>query len=120
MLEGVTVIRKKLEEYHMLGIEIQTFYDMLDNHFIKDFTYLEGVREHRDMLLKHIEKIKQQRNDIIDLIGRLDDPILRQIFFMRYIDQKSNGEIAREVGYSITHLSRKFSEGIEELEKLEG
>lgn len=119
MLEGVTVIRNKLEEYHILGIEIQTFHDMLDNHFIRDFTHLEGVRSHRDTLLSHIEKIKQQQNNIIDLIGRLEDPILKRIFFMRYIDQKSNGEIAKEVGYSITHLSRKFSEGIEELEKLE-
>jgi DNA-directed RNA polymerase specialized sigma24 family protein len=120
MLEGVTVIRKKLEEYHVLGISIKSFECMLEDHFIKDFTHLESVREYKGMILERIEQIKRKRNDIINLINRLEDPLLREIFFMRYIDQKSNEEIGRKVGYSVTHLSRKFREGIEELEKLEG
>jgi len=33
-------------------------------------------------------------------------------------NQKSNVEIAGETGCSVTHLSRKFRKGIEELQRL--
>lgn len=120
MLKGVIVMRKLLEEYHFLGIEIKTLNSMLDNWVVKNHDYLQSVRDYRDALLENVEQLKQKRNDIIELINKLEDPLLREIFFMRYIDRKSNKEIAGKVGYSVTHLSRKFREGIEELEKLEG
>ncbi|MFH5834517.1 DUF1492 domain-containing protein [Proteiniclasticum sp. C24MP] len=114
------MIRKKLEAYHMLGIEIDSFNGMLDDWVVKKYSHHESVREYKGMILERIEQIKRKRNDIINLINRLEDPLLREIFFMRYIDQKSNDEIGRKVGYSVNHLSRIFRKGIEELEKLEG
>ena len=113
-------MRKLLEEYHFLGLEIETFNDMLDDWIVKNYAHLKSVSGYRDMLIEHIENVKQKRNDIANLINRLEDPLLKEILFMRYIDRKSNKEIAGKVGYSVNHLSRKFREGIKELEKLEG
>lgn len=114
------MIREKLEAYHMLGIEIDSFNGMLDDWVVKKYPHLESVRNYKGMILERIEQIKRKRTDIINLINRLEDPLLREIFFMRYIDQKSNDEIGRKVGYSVSHLSRIFRKGIEELEKLKG
>ena len=114
------MIRKKLEAYHMLGIEIDSFNGMLDDWVVKKYFHHKSVREYKRMILEHIEQVKRKRNDIINLINRLKDSLLREIFFMRYIDQKSNEEIGRKVGYSVNYILYILRKDIEKIEKMEG
>lgn len=114
------MIKKKLEGFRFIEIDMQSFNKMLDDDIIKNYSHLEGVKKYKQTLLDHIEKLKHKREEVICLIEKIEDPLVREIFYMKYIEQKSHETIGREVGYSIPHLSRKFRKGIEDLEKLEG
>lgn len=114
------MIKKKLKGFRFLEIEMRTFKDMLNDDIIKNYSHLECAQKYKQTVLDHIEKLKQRRAEVIAIIDGIEDPIVREIFQMKYIEQKSHETIGREVGYSIPHLSRKFRKGIEDLEKLEG
>ena len=68
------MIRKKLEAYHMLGIEIDSFNGMLDDCVVKKYSHHKSVREYKSNLLEYIEQVKRKRDDIINLINSLEDP----------------------------------------------
>lgn len=65
----------------------------MDDDIIKNYSHLEGVKKYKQTVLDHIEKLKQRREEVIGLIEKIEDPLVREIFHMKYIEQKSHETI---------------------------
>ena len=64
-------------------------------------------------------KAKQMQEDIIQAISQLDDPTLRQLLWLRYIDGSVFEQIAVDMGYCIMQIWRLHGKALERLEVME-
>lgn len=110
------MIKAQLEEYNLLGYEIQACKDMLNSRIVKNYSYLNGIKNYSRVVLDHINQLEQRRRRVIDLIEAIEDPIIRKIFTMKYIDQESHDTICWEVAYSYTYLSKLIKMELEKME----
>ena len=111
------MIRLLLEGFQVNEIKLSSLITTLEE--AKQYGDIEPVNQFKRTLEKIISKAMEKRHRIFFLIEKLEDPIIKQIFYSRFIDDKSNAAISKELGYSINHISKKIRKGIEELEKLE-
>lgn len=63
-----------------------------------------------------IDRVIDRRNFIVERIERLDDMVLKQILFEKYINSKSMEQIGEEMGYCEKQISRKHKKAIELLD----
>ena len=66
----------------------------------------------------HIEaraRLFEKRTEIVDTIGRLEDPALCEILSKRYVDGASWERISAESGYSMRHTLRIHGEALEKI-----
>lgn len=119
MREGVNVIREQLENLAANEKYMESIKSELDSRIIQVYGDHESVKRYKGTVQSVIDDCLEERQKVLNQVDKLEDPTLRQILFMKFLDRKSNDEIAREVGYGVTHISRKISKGIKDLEKLE-
>lgn len=73
-------------------------------------------------LISTYEKFIKKENDksdlVLDRIEMIEDDLYKKILFDRFILNKEQLEIARDVGYSYTHFSKIMNKAIKEFEEL--
>lgn len=67
---------------------------------------------------KERELLIIERDSLLDLIKKLDDPIQEQILIERYQNGKRWKEIAKIVGYSEKYLFRLHNEAMDKLKSI--
>ena len=65
---------------------------------------------------EQIDKLIERRNLIVERIEALDDPMLKQILFQKYINSKTLEKVSEELGYCVRHIARKHKQAIEKIE----
>ena len=78
-----------------------------------------AVQIYKATIEKYIDECLSRRKSILDTIDKIQDPLMKRIFWFRFIELRNHKSICREVGYSTTHLSRIINKEIKNLEKLE-
>lgn len=86
---------------------------------------LKGYKELADECRQRIKAAAQEGQQIIDDIGRLNNPLHREILYMHYIPDQDGRtmplqEIAKDKGYSVGYISNSLTKAIKELESLIG
>lgn len=117
---GVDVVKKLFESFNQELLYMETVQELLNNdRIINNYNHRDSVKKYKRSLENIIIECNEKKYHVIGLIEKLDDPILKDIFYQRYIDRKSHEEIAKEVGYCVTGISKQIRKGIAYLEKLE-
>ena len=70
-------------------------------------------------LLERLEYGLDLKSEVVKLIRTVNDPKLRMILEMKYLDFMNIGEIASRLGYSSNHISRLHNEAIDSLNWIE-
>ncbi len=70
----------------------------------------------RSKYLKQIAKCEQVCEGIEEKINNIDDDILREILFLKYICGKGLKEISEQISYSPRHTQRMHITAIEKIE----
>jgi DNA-directed RNA polymerase specialized sigma subunit len=106
---------KDLEEFMMLGIEIDSLNESAED--TRQYSWNNAAMEY----IEHVESIilnrKTRRQMIIDRVNSLSDPLLQRILSERYFFGKTLDEISKSIGYSYHYTSRIFKAAIEEFEE---
>jgi len=99
---------------------LETVQELLNNDWIiNNYNHRDSVMKYKNSLENIIKDCNDKKYYTLGLIEKLEDPILKNIFYQTYIDRKPHSEIAKEVGYCKTGISKQIRKGIAYLEKLE-
>lgn len=113
-------MKKLFENFHSELLYMETVQELLNNDWIiNNYNHRDSVMKYKNSLENIIKDCNDKKYYTLGLIEKLEDPILKDIFYKRYIDRKSHEEIAKEVGYCVTGISKQIRKGIAYLEKLE-
>lgn len=80
------------------------------------------IEEIENLILTNVEKLMQTKTDCINLINQLEDESERLYLLGKFINRKSNKEIADMIGYSIRntyYIQNRAIKHFLELEKRE-
>lgn len=66
-----------------------------------------------------IDKLRTEQQDTLDLIGRLNYQIDRDMMLARYRDGLKWEEVAQNLQYSVSNLKRRHKQVLEQLEELD-
>ena len=116
-LRGYSMDKKDLENFFMNLIYIDTLQDAL--HQAKQ--YKPQSESVKSLITNYEETIKGENDKsdlVLDRIEMIEDNLYKKILFDRFILNKEQLEIARDVGYSYTYFSRIMKKAITEFEKL--
>lgn len=70
----------------------------------------------RARYLKQLSKCEQTREAIEEKINNIDDELLREILFLKYICGKTLREISTIIDYSLRHTERMHIMAVEKIE----
>lgn len=104
-LTGVTGI-----SYDTAKVQTSITGSQLENNVIRIVSAVER-------LTAQIERYQRERNEVVELISHLD-PVLVEIAYLRFQDQKAWGTIAKEIGYSPRQTHRLYKRLLEDVEEL--
>lgn len=69
----------------------------------------------RARYLRQIESCEKQCENIEAKINEIDDELLREILFLRYICGKNIKEISEQISYSQRHTERMHTQAVEKI-----
>lgn len=109
-------MKKLFENFHSELLYMETVKSLLDDWMIVKFADRESVKRYKKTIENTISECMDRKYHVLRLIESFEDPVMRDIFYMRYIDRKSHEEIAHKVGYCVTGISKQIRKGIQYLE----
>ena len=78
----------------------------------------EEIKKYTENLRCKIDELVSNKNDILNVIDKVSDPLLKQILFLKYVKGYSVEKIADEIYYSERNIWRLLNEAYDELEKI--
>lgn len=78
----------------------------------------EEIKKYTENLRCKIDELVSYKNDILNVIDKVSDPLLKQILFLKYVKGYSVEKIADEIYYSERNIWRLLNEAYDELEKI--
>jgi len=76
----------------------------------------EKYAEFRDNIDRLIDKYYDAKMEIMEVINKIQDSRMRQIYMMKFVDGMTFEEIADKVELTDRHVRRLYSENLKELE----
>jgi len=83
----------------------------------RDAIYLADKRAELSALMSEAER---ERDEIRDVIGKIEDSAVKDIMYKRYIEFKAPGTIARETPCDVRTIRRKHRDGLNEAAEILG
>lgn len=91
--------------------KVQTSQDNgIEHKFISYLSYSEKINS-------RINELYEIKNEIFEAINEVENPTLRQLLILRYMQYKTWECIAEELGYDVRHIYRLKNEAVREVEK---
>lgn len=113
------MIKKLLEGYKGNELYMEGLKEELSSkHFVLYGDHI-AVQKYKAQIEKYVDECLSIRKTILNTIDKVQDPILKRVFYLRFIKLETHEIICREVGYSTTYLSMMINKEIRYLEKLE-
>lgn len=78
----------------------------------------EQIKIYTENLRCKIDELVSAKNEILNVIDKISDPLLKQIMFLKYVTGHGMERVADEVYYSVRNCWRLHGEAIEELERI--
>lgn len=109
--------KQRLEQLRTIELLLASFEEEFakDRQLLSDFLpsiWTKVEQAH----LKRIEELREQRQPILDLIRKLDNPTHRQLLLEHYQNSKRWKEVADLLGYSLANTYRLHKKAIQYLE----
>lgn len=112
-------VKEQLNELKDLAPLIQSLEEELEHDRPLYARFPDRLAEWEKQTLDSINQLKAKRQAVLDLIGRLDDPLHREILLVRYRDGTKWKDIPQRFQQSQANTYRLHKQAIEELERVE-
>lgn len=80
--------------------------------------FLAQLEDKRDELLKAKLEAHKMQHRVLSVITRLEDPLLNELLFARFIDLKEWEDIANEMAYSLRNIHYMKDRAYAEVEQI--
>ena len=78
----------------------------------------EEIKKYTENLRCKIDELVSNKNDILNVIDKVSDPLLKQVLFLKYVKGYSVEKIGYEIYYSERKIWMLLNEAYDELEKI--
>lgn len=113
------MVKELLEGYRGNELYMEILKEELSSKHFVLFGDRVAVQRYKAQIEKYVDECLMKRKRILDIIDKVQDPILKRAFYLRFIKLETHKNIGREVGYSTTYLSMIINKELKYLEKLE-